>query len=97
LRDAGILYLLAIIQRTIDVSPEYLEHGSVEKIAVCRYANRGPNKQEAFLHKQLRTLKLFKHSRSKLKNQKHIAVDVLFKAYPITPLLCRSNLAGWYL
>jgi hypothetical protein len=30
---------------------------------------------------------LFKYSRSKLKNQKHIAVDVLFKAYPIIPLL----------
>jgi hypothetical protein len=26
------------------------------------------------------------YTRSKLKNQKHIAVDVLFKAYPMIPL-----------
>ncbi len=29
--------------------------------------------------------------------QKPIAVDVLFKAYPMVPLSCRSNLAGRYL
>jgi hypothetical protein len=34
LRDAGLLYSGAVIQRTIDVSPAFLEHGSVEKIAV---------------------------------------------------------------
>jgi hypothetical protein len=34
LRDVGILYSRAIIQRTIDVSSTFLEHGSVEKIAV---------------------------------------------------------------
>ncbi len=33
----------------------------------------------------------FKYSRSKLKFFKHIAVDVLFKAYPMVPLSCRSN------
>jgi hypothetical protein len=35
----------------------------------------------------------------KFKNQKPIAVDVLFKdkAYPKVPLSCRSNLAGQYL
>jgi hypothetical protein len=33
LRDVGILYSQAIIQRTIDVSPAFLEHGSGEKIA----------------------------------------------------------------
>jgi hypothetical protein len=87
LRDAGILYLHAVVQRTIDVSPEFLEHGSVEKIAACRYANRGPNKQEDWRH--------FCISGSKL--QKSMAVDVLFKAYPMVPLLCRSNLAGRYL
>jgi len=32
----------------------------------------------------------------KLKNQKAIAVDVLFKACPMVPLSCRSNLAGQY-
>ncbi len=29
-----------------------------------------------------------------LKKQKPIAVDVLFKAYPMVPLSCRSKLAG---
>ncbi len=29
----------------------------------------------------------------KLKNQKPIVVDVLFKAYPMVPLSCSSNLA----
>jgi hypothetical protein len=28
----------------------------------------------------------------KLKNQKHIADDILFKAFPMVPLSCRSNL-----
>ncbi len=39
----------------------------------------------------------FKYSALKLKNQKHIAVDVLLKTYPMVPLSCRSNLAGRYL
>jgi hypothetical protein len=43
LRDVGILYSRAVIQRTIDVSPAFFEHGSAEKIA---HANRDPNKQE---------------------------------------------------
>jgi hypothetical protein len=34
LRDVGILYSRAVIQRTTDVSPAFLEHGSAEKIAV---------------------------------------------------------------
>jgi hypothetical protein len=34
MRDVGILYSRAVIQRTIDVSPAFLEHGSVEKIAI---------------------------------------------------------------
>jgi hypothetical protein len=33
LRDVGILYSRAIIQRTIDVSPAFLEHGLAKKIA----------------------------------------------------------------
>jgi hypothetical protein len=40
---------------------------------------------------------LFKYSRLKLKNLKPIAIDVLFKAYPMVPISCRSNLAGLYL
>jgi hypothetical protein len=34
LQVVGILYSRGIIQRTIDVSPAFLEHGSTEKIAV---------------------------------------------------------------
>jgi hypothetical protein len=34
LRDVGILYSRAIIQRAINVSRTFLEHGSAEKIAV---------------------------------------------------------------
>jgi hypothetical protein len=34
LRDVGILYSQAVIQRTIDVSPAFLEHGLVEKILI---------------------------------------------------------------
>jgi hypothetical protein len=33
----------------------------------------------------------------KVKNHKTIAVDVLFKAFPMVPLSCRSNLARQYL
>jgi hypothetical protein len=34
LRNDGIFHSRAVIQRTIDVSPAFLEHGSAEKIAV---------------------------------------------------------------
>jgi hypothetical protein len=44
LRDVGILYSRAVIQRTIDVSPAFLEHGLAEKITVCAHANRDTNK-----------------------------------------------------
>jgi hypothetical protein len=50
-----------------------------------------------FCIKRLRTLKYFKHSRSKLKNHKPIAAHVLIKAYPMVPFSGRSNLAGRYL
>jgi hypothetical protein len=73
LQDAGILYLRAVIQRTIAFSPEFLEHGSVEKIAACRYANRGPNKQEYWRHfciKRLRNLKSIKIFKVKIKKSK---------------------------
>jgi hypothetical protein len=46
LRDVRILYSRAVIQRTIDVSPSFLEHGLAEKIRVWAHANRDPNKQE---------------------------------------------------
>jgi hypothetical protein len=34
LRNDELLYLRAAIQRTIDISPAFLEHGSAKKIAV---------------------------------------------------------------
>jgi hypothetical protein len=46
LRDVGVLYSRAVIQRTIDFSPTILEHGSEEKIVVSAHENRDPNKQE---------------------------------------------------
>ncbi len=39
----------------------------------------------------------FKNSRSKIKNWKHIVVDLLLKGFSMIPLSCRSNLAGQYL
>ncbi len=46
LRNDGIFYLQAAIQRTIDISPAFLEHRSAKKITVWAPANREPNKQE---------------------------------------------------
>jgi hypothetical protein len=46
LRDVGILYSRAIIQRTIDVSPTFLEHGLVVKVEVWAHEKRDPDKQE---------------------------------------------------
>jgi hypothetical protein len=40
---------------------------------------------------------LFKYTRVKSKNQNHVVVDFLFKAYPLVPFSCRTYLAGRYL
>ena len=64
------------------------------------YTNHDPNKQEVgfiFVWSGSELWSIFIYSKLKLKNQKPVAVDVLFKAYPMVPLLCRSNLAGRYL
>jgi hypothetical protein len=45
LRDVGILHSRAVIQRTIVVSPAFLEHNSAEKFAFC--ANKKPWSEEA--------------------------------------------------
>jgi hypothetical protein len=77
-----------------------LEHSSAEKIVVWAHANRDPNKQVIgfiFAWSGSGLWTIIKYSRSKIKNKKPIAVDVLFKAYPMVPLSCRSNLAGRYL
>jgi hypothetical protein len=89
LRNDGILYLQAAIPRTIVDSPAFLEHGSAEKTAVCGHTTRDPNKQQVrfiFCMKRLRTLISSQIFKIKIKNQKHIAVDDLFKAYPMIPL-----------
>ncbi len=68
LRDVGILYSQAIIQRTTDVSVAFLEHGSAEKIAVWAHANCDPNMQEFgfILHEAAKNFELL----SKIKDQK---------------------------
>jgi hypothetical protein len=47
-----------------------------------------------WIHFCMKDLEPFKYSRSKIKNKKTVAVDVLIKAYPMLPLSCRSNLPG---
>jgi hypothetical protein len=44
--------------------------------------------------KWLRTLNFYQIVKIKNKKSKPIAVDVLFKAYLMVPLSCRSNLTG---
>jgi hypothetical protein len=51
-----------------------------------------------FLYEATQNLSSFSiYSRSKLKNQKSTTVGVLIRAYPLIPLLYRSNLSGRYL
>ncbi len=52
---------------------------------------------DSFLHEAARNFEVFQIFNRRLKNQKPITVDVLFKAYPMVPLSSRSNLAGRYL
>ena len=72
--ECRILYSQAVIQRTIDVSPAFWEHGSAETVQTMIQTSR---KLDSFLHEAAQN---FKYSRSKIKNKKPIAVDVLFKA-----------------
>jgi hypothetical protein len=48
---------------------------------------------EVFLYEAAQNFELFLNIK-KSKNQKSIVIDVLFKAYSMVPLSCRSNLAG---
>ena len=100
LQNDGIFYLRAAIQRTIDASPAFMEYGLAKKFAAWAHANRKPNKQEVgfnFAWSGSELWSCFKYSMRKLKNQKHTAVDVLLKGFPMVPLSWRSNLAGRYL
>ncbi len=50
-----------------------------------------------FLHEAAQNFELLSNIKEKkIKNKKPIAVDALFKAYPLVPLSGRSNLAGQY-
>ncbi len=63
------------------------------------YTSRLPKNEEIrwiFVWSSKELWTLFKIQDQNLKNQKPMAVDVLFRAYPMVPLSCRSNLAGRY-
>jgi hypothetical protein len=60
----------------------------------CRHFLRGPS---GAIGSSSTSKQVSKYSRSKSKNPKPIAVDVLLQAYPELPLSCKSNLAGRYL
>ncbi len=68
--------------------------GLAEKIVVWAHAKQEVGFIFAWSGSEVWTP--IKYSRSKLKIKIPIAVDVLFKAYPMVPLWCRSNLAGRY-
>jgi hypothetical protein len=52
LRNVKVLHSQAAIQRTIDVPPKFLEHGSAKKIAVWAHATviRTSRRLVSFLH-----------------------------------------------
>jgi hypothetical protein len=52
---------------------------------------------DSFLREMAQNFELISYIQDKIKNINPISVDVLFKAYPMVPLSCRSNLAGRYL
>ena len=74
-------------------------NSSLFVLFIYLHTNRDPNNRIRciFVFSGSELWTPFKYSRSKLKNQNPIAVDVLLKAYPMVPLSCRSNLAGRYL
>jgi hypothetical protein len=51
-------------------------------------------RMDSFLQEAAQNFELLSNIKNK---KKPTAVDVLFKAYPMVPLSCRSNLAGRYL
>jgi hypothetical protein len=52
---------------------------------------------DSFLQEVAKNFEVFQIFESEIKNQKPLAVDVLFKAYPMVPLSCISNLARRHL
>jgi hypothetical protein len=51
---------------------------------------------DSLLYEAAQNLEVFQIFESEIKKSKTKAVDVFFKAYPMVPLSCRSNLAGRY-
>jgi hypothetical protein len=71
LQNDGILYLRAAIQRTIDISPAILVHGSAKKIA-CKPWSEQAGGLEAFLHEAAQNFEvvsnIFQNWNQKIKN-----------------------------
>jgi hypothetical protein len=61
LRNVGILYSLAVIQRTIYISPAFLEHGSAEKITVehMRTVIQTSRRLDSVLHEAAQNFEVF--------------------------------------
>jgi hypothetical protein len=59
---------------------------------------RTSRRLDSFLHEAAHNFEVFSNVQEwNKKNQKPVAVDVLFKAYPMVPLSCRSHLVRRYL
>jgi hypothetical protein len=83
--DCGMLEFLkysirAVIQRTIVDFPAMLEHGSAKRITVCVPI-------QTVIRTSRRLDSFFKNLKLKFKNNKPIAADDFFKAYPNTTLM----------
>jgi hypothetical protein len=72
--DVGILYSRAVIQRTIDVSPTFLEHGSAGKITCTKHMQtviQTSRRLDSFLNKAAQKFELLSNiqdQKQKIKN-----------------------------
>ncbi len=59
---------------------------------------RTSRRLDSFLYEVAQNFEVFSNIfKTEITNQKLIAVDVLFKAYRMVPLSCRSHLTRWHL
>jgi hypothetical protein len=67
LQDAGILYSQAPIQRTVDVSPAFLEHGSLEKprFEHMQTVIQTSRRLDSFLHEAAQKFELLSNIQNK--------------------------------
>ncbi len=91
LRDVGILYSRAVIQDNWCLSRIFgARFGRKDcGLSTCKLWSTQAGGWILFFMKRLQTLNSYQIF--KIKNQKPMTVDVLFKAYPIVPLSCRFN------